>query len=31
VWRVVVVGGLCARRREVQIWCGDGPRCGHFT
>ena len=24
VWRVVVVGGLCARRREVQIWCGDG-------
>jgi len=31
VWRVVVVGGLCARRREVQIWCGDGPRCGCFT
>ena len=31
VWRVVVVGGLCARRREVQIWCGDGPRCGYFT
>ena len=31
VWRVVVVGGLCARRREVQIWCGDGPCCGHFT
>ena len=26
VRRVVVVGGLCARRREVQIWCGDGPR-----
>ena len=30
VWRVVVVGRLCARRRDVQIWCGDGPRCGHF-
>ena len=31
MWRAVVVSGLCARRREVQIWCGDGPRCGHFT
>ena len=33
MWRVVVVGGLCfcARRREVQIWRGGGPRCGHFT
>ena len=31
VWRVVVIGGLCARRREVQVWCGDGPRCGRFT
>ena len=31
MWRVVVVCGLCARRRAVQIWCGDGPCCGHFT
>jgi hypothetical protein len=31
MWRVVVVSGLCARRRAVQIWCGDGPCCGHFT
>ena len=25
MWRVVVNGGLCARRREVQTGCGDGP------
>ena len=31
MWRVVVVSGLCATRRVVQIWRGDGPRCGHFT
>ena len=31
MWRVVVVSGLCARRRAVQIWRGDGPCCGHFS
>ena len=31
MWRVVVVSGLCARRRAVQIWCGDGPCCDHST
>ena len=31
VWRVVVVGGLCARRREVQICRGGGSCCGLST